>query len=191
MEGALGGLWGGHCSWLASPQRGFGGKVPSSWRNRLFRGFSLFLPSLALTASWCVLLYGMETTCIWMSWGAPRLSKSTSAWQANISLEHKVLFGLFLSVGSDVCLTLRTVCEHWVSFGHFIGWFWGVSDAESCFCWGHVCLELCIDRRKVKNVMHFKKIFIPSVMFALLQIEEYIMHKTFILCCLHLTWMLF
>ena len=190
MEGALGGLWGGHCSWLASPRRGFGGKVPGSWQNRLFRGFSLFLPSLALTANWCVLLQERKRASGWaeqpQDWASPPVRG-----RANISFEHKVLFGLFLSVGSDVCLTLRTVCEHWVSFGHFIRWFWGVSDAEGSFCWGHVCLELCIDRHKVKNVMHFKKIFIPLVMFTLLQIEDYIMHKTFILCCLHLTWMLF
>lgn len=44
---------------------------------------------------------------------------------------------------------------------------------------------------KLKTLCIKKKIFIPSVMFTLLQIEEYIMHKTFILCCLHLTWMFF
>ena len=133
MEGALGGLWGGPCSWLASPQRGFGGRVPGSWWNRLFRGFSLFLPCLALTANWCVLLHGTET-CVRMNWGALRLSKSTSAWQGKhlfwaqstvwaqkvkvLVLTCVRLRGPFVSTeyhlgilsdGSEVCLMLRAV----------------------------------------------------------------------------------
>ena len=73
-----------------------------------------------------------------------------------------------LSGGSEVCLMLR-----------------GVSVGD-VFVWNSVLTVI-----KLKVLTHFKKIFIPSVMFASLQTKEYVMHKTFILCCLHLTWMLF
>ena len=93
-----------------------------------------------------------------------QVSPSVCTW-ANFSFQQKVLFEHF-TVGSDECLPLRTVCEHWMSFEHFANWFWWVSivdcehkvlllvilaswfwrmsDVEGHFCGGGVCLGLNI-----------------------------------------------
>ena len=71
-------------------------------------------------------------------------------------LSTKCYLGI-LPVGSDVCLTLRTVCEHWVSFGHSVSWFRRVPYIEGHFCWGSVCLGLHINNHKINSFMHFKQ----------------------------------
>ena len=38
----------------------------------------------------------------------------------------------FLPFGSDMCVTLRTVCGHQELFGHFANWFWHLSTVEDC-----------------------------------------------------------
>ena len=45
--------------------------------------------------------------------------------------------GIF-PVGSGLCLLLRTVCEHGVSFGHVASWFWRESDVEDVLA-KHLC----------------------------------------------------
>ena len=47
----LGRLWGARCLWPAGPRRWVWGDIPSSCRNHLFQGPSLFLPCLALAAN--------------------------------------------------------------------------------------------------------------------------------------------
>ena len=97
--------------------------------------------------------------CLWTSWQAPRLSKSTGVHPATFSFEGEVLFGHFLLIGSDRCLPLRILFEHWVLFGCFGNQFWCISDVEAYLCWevflfrlhvGHLleglwqfCLLLC------------------------------------------------
>ena len=116
--------------------------------------------------------------------------KSTSAWQGKHLFWARSTVWAFLSVSSDVCLTLRTVCEHChlgiLSGGSEVCLMLRAVSVGDRFVWNSVLTII-----KLKTLCVKKNIFIPSVMFTLLQIEEHIVHKTFILCCLHLTWMFF
>ena len=54
--------------------------------------------------------------------------------QLTFLLRAKSYLGV-LPIGSDVCLPLRTLCEHWSSFGCFASWFLRVSDVKAHLCW--------------------------------------------------------
>ena len=49
----------------------------------------------------------------------------------------------FLSFGSDMCMTLRTVCAHQVLFGHLANWFWHLSTVEDCLWALSIIWALC------------------------------------------------
>ena len=93
--------------------------------------------------------------CLWTSWRAPRPSKSTGVLLANFSFEHQVLSGLSAN-WFRVCLMLKLVCEHWVSFGHFCRlvltcvWWWGPFARTGCYLGilpigSDLCLPLVCD----------------------------------------------
>ena len=49
----------------------------------------------------------------------------------------------FLPIGSDVCLPLRTVCEHEVLLGILANWFWYLTAVEDSLWPPNVILVLC------------------------------------------------
>ena len=85
---------------------------------------------------------------LWTIWRAPRLSLSVCT-QLSFLLSAKSYLGV-LPIGSDMCLPLRTLCEHWGSFGCLASWSWRVSDVEAHLCWevfvwdSAKCVGLCI-----------------------------------------------
>ena len=103
---------------LLWPREGDLGDIPSSCHNHLFWGSSLFLPCRAVAANVCFSLVEWKHA----SGQADKLQDWVSPWmctRGNLSSEHEVLLGIFASW--FWCLTLRTVCGHWVSLGHFVG----------------------------------------------------------------------
>ena len=104
---------------LLWPQEGDLGDIPSSCHNHLFWGSSLFLPCRAVAANVCFSLVEWKHE----SGQADELQDWVSPWmctRGNLSFEHEVLLGIFASWFWR-CLTLRTVCGHRVSLGHFVG----------------------------------------------------------------------
>ena len=109
---------------LALREGGMWGNVPSSCRNHLFQGSSLFLPGWAPAANLTVFLGGTETG-VWKSWRAPGLSPPVCTWE-NTLLSSEYYLGILL-IGPDVCLTLRPFanrkrCWAFLSIGsHVLG----------------------------------------------------------------------
>ena len=86
------------------------------------------------TGCWLTLFFGEKETCIWMSWWAPRPSKSTSVNLGKSLLSTKHYLGL-LPIGSVDCLPLSTVCEWKVLFGHFCQLEKAVAPHSSTLAW--------------------------------------------------------
>ena len=82
------------CPWLAGPERGIWGDVPSSCRNRLFRGSSLFLPCLALAANVRFSLVERKHASGRADELQDQVGPPVCTW-ANFSFEHEGLFGHF------------------------------------------------------------------------------------------------
>ena len=94
------------------------GDIPTSCRNHLFRGSSLFLPWSALAANTRFL--GGTERGLRTSWGALRPSKSMGVHPDNFSFELEVLFGHFCQ------LVLMYV------------WCWGLFVLESVYLGLHI-----------------------------------------------------
>ena len=122
-------------------REGIWGDIPSRCRNHLFQGSSLFLPCSSLAAKLCFSLVEGKDTSGWADELQDQVSPPVCTRQTSL-LSTKCYLGI-LPIGSDVCLTLRTVCVGECLFGTPYGssfledlWQFCLLVCESIF---HLC----------------------------------------------------
>ena len=149
-------LWLWYCISLLlearQPQVGDLGDVPTSYWNYLFWGSSLFLPCSALAANLSFSWWNGNLPLGWAAdlqdWLSPQVCTRaafpfvdagaiwaflqwvlTCIWCWGSFVSTDCYLGTFAN-GSDVCLPLRTVCEHEALLGILLNGFWHLTTVE-------------------------------------------------------------
>ena len=112
---------------------GFAGMFLAAAKTTCFGDPPLFIPYSALAANYAFPWWNTNRHLDKRMKFQDLVSPLAHTWQTSLSSRGCCL-GV-LPTGWDVCLPLRTVCEHWVSLGRAACWFWWASDAADPVCW--------------------------------------------------------
>lgn len=116
------------------PETGILRSICRSHWNHLFWGILPVSPLLSTGCQFTLFLGGVER-CIWINWGAPRLSKSMGVHQGKFFFWAQSAIWAFLPIGSTVEDYLWALTAIWAFF-HFVlkcVCLWGLFSRTECY----------------------------------------------------------